>query len=206
MSLSIPGRVIVFDYGEVISLSQSEQDRLALVRMAGVDAEPFWRVYWAHRDPLDHGLISIPEYWARVAADLGVEWSTAQVQRLWAIDFRSWVSVEPGTVDLLEELHEGGTRVALLSNAGFDFGDPFRRMPIARFFERIFVSAELGLLKPDPEVYRVVADELGITGEQMVFIDNKAINVDGAVSIGATGHTFTSVAELREFLTGLAAA
>ena len=206
MSLSIPGRVIVFDYGEVISLSQSEQDRLALVRMAGVDAEPFWRVYWAHRDPLDHGLISIPEYWARVAADLGVEWSTAQVQRLWAIDFRSWVSVEPGTVDLLEELHEGGTRVALLSNAGFDFGDPFRRMPIARFFERIFVSAELGLLKPDPEVYRVVADELGITGEQMVFIDNKAINVDGAVSIGATGHTFTSAAELREFLTGLAAA
>jgi FMN phosphatase YigB (HAD superfamily) len=36
------------------------------------------------------------------------------------------------------------------------------------------VSAELGLLKPDPAVYRKVASELGITMEQMVFVDNKA--------------------------------
>jgi putative hydrolase of the HAD superfamily len=40
-----------------------------------------------------------------------------RIQLLWAADFRSWISVEPGTVDLLGELHDGGTRLALLSNA-----------------------------------------------------------------------------------------
>ncbi|MFT4029190.1 MAG: HAD family phosphatase [Protaetiibacter sp.] len=204
MSISIPGRVVVFDYGEVISMSQSEHDKLAILGTALQDAESFWPVYWRHRDELDRGSIRVVEYWQRVAAELGVEWDLATIQRLWAIDFRSWISVEPGTVRLIEELHAGGTRLALLSNAGFDFGDPLRNAPVATLFERVFVSAELGMLKPEPEIYRHVASELGIEPNLMVFIDNKAVNVDGATAIGVTGHVFTEVARLRQFLESLA--
>ncbi len=194
----------MFDYGEVISMSQSEHDRLALLEIAAAEADDFWPSYWRHRDELDHGTLSITEYWRRVARDLGSEWSLTRIQQLWAADFRSWISVEPGTIELLGELHDGGTRIAMLSNAGFDFGDPFRRAPSGVLFERIFVSAELGLLKPDPAVYREVAKELGITMEQMVFVDNKPVNVDAAVALGAAGHVFTEVGALRDFLTSLA--
>jgi putative hydrolase of the HAD superfamily len=201
--LNIPGRVVVFDYGEVLSKSPSEHDRRELVGVAGAEGEPFWPAYWAHRDVLDHGMITIPEYWARVGADLGLEFGPAQVQQLWAADIRSWLSVEPGSIDILHDLSAGGTRLALLSNAGFDFGDPFRRAPFARYFEQIFVSAELGLLKPDPEIYRHVARELGIEPSEMVFVDNKKVNVEGAESIGVIGHHFTGVPELRAFLSTL---
>jgi putative hydrolase of the HAD superfamily len=122
----------------------------------------------------------------------------------WARDFRSWISIEQGTVALLDELHAGGTRLAILSNAGFDFGDPFRRSPFGRYFERVFVSAELGKLKTHADVYEHVARELGIGFDAFVFIDNKAPNVDAAVALGATGHHFTGVDGLRAFLTGLA--
>jgi putative hydrolase of the HAD superfamily len=205
VNISIPGRVVVFDYGEVISLSPSEPDKAAIVAAAGVDASAFWPVYWRHRDDLDQGVASIPEYWARVAADLGVEWSASEVAALWASDFRSWISVDPETVEVLEQLHAGGTRMALLSNAGFDFGDPFRRAPWARHFERVFVSAELGMIKPDAAVFEHVAQELGIGFAQFVFVDNKAVNVDGAVALGATGHVFTGADGLRAFLLALAA-
>lgn len=201
--LNIPGRVVVFDYGEVLSMSPSEHDRLGILGTAGASADAFWPAYWRHRDALDHGTITIPEYWALIGTDLGLDFGPAQVQRLWAIDFRSWISVEPGSIDILHDLHAGGTRLALLSNAGFDFGDPFRRAPFARYFEQVFVSAELGLLKPDPEIYRHVARELGIEPAEMVFIDNKKANVEGAESIGVTGHQFVGVAELRAFLTTL---
>ncbi len=184
-------------------MSPSEHDKLALLGVAGADGETFWPAYWRSRDALDHGTITIPEYWARVAADLGLEFGPAQVQRLWAADFRSWISVEPGSIDILHDLFEGGTRLALLSNAGFDFGDAFRRAPFGRYFEQVFVSAELGLLKPDPEIYRHVARELGIEPAEMVFVDNKKVNVDGAESIGVTGHHFTGVPGLRAFLTAL---
>ncbi len=201
--LNIPGRVVVFDYGEVLSMSPSEPDRVAVLDIAGAEAEPFWAAYWTFRDALDHGTISVPEYWARVGADLGLEFGAAQVQRLWAADFRSWISVEPGSIDILYDLVGGGTRLALLSNAGFDFGDAFRYSPTGALFEKVFVSAEIGLLKPDPEIYRHVVRELGIEPAQMVFIDNRKVNVEGAESIGATGHHFTGVQELRAFLSTL---
>lgn len=204
MNIRILDRVIVFDYGEVISISQSEADRAALVEISGLETALFWELYDRYREDLDQGVTLPREYWNLIARDAGVEWPPATLQQLWAADIRSWISVEPGTVQLLAELHAGGTRVALLSNAGFDFSDPFRHSPMAAYFEAMFVSAELGLIKPDPEIYRVVARELGITLEQMVFIDNKKINVDAAVALGVTGHVFTTVAELRAFLESLA--
>ncbi len=203
MRIRIPNRVVVFDYGEVISVSQSETDRAALVAVSGLPDAQFWPLYDRYREDLDQGVTLPHEYWTLIARAAGVEWSPAQLQQLWAADIRSWISVEPGTVDLLAALHAGGTRVALLSNAGFDFSDPFRHSPMAQFFEAMFVSAELGLIKPDPEIYRVTAAELGISLEQMVFIDNKKINVDAAVALGVTGHVFTTVAELRAFLESL---
>ncbi|HEU0206316.1 MAG TPA: HAD family phosphatase [Pseudolysinimonas sp.] len=204
MNIRIPDRVIVFDYGEVISVSQSAADRAALVEISGLDTRLFWELYDRYREDLDQGVTLPREYWNLIARDAGVEWSPARLQQLWAADIRSWISVEPGTVQVLAELHAGGTRVALLSNAGFDFSDPFRHSPMAAYFEAMFVSAELGLIKPDPEIYRVTARELGITLDRMVFIDNKKINVDAATALGVTGHVFTTVAELRAFLESLA--
>lgn len=204
MALSIPDRVVVFDYGEVISLSPTASDRAELLATAGVDAEPFWRSYDLHRDALDRGTLDVTAYWERIAADLGASWTASQVHRLWTIDFRSWITVEPGTVELLAELRAGGTRVALLSNAGFDFAGPLRFSPMSRFFERMFVSAEMDAIKPDPAIYLEVATELGISAAQMVFVDNKSINTDAAAALGMTVHHFTGVEGLREFLTSLA--
>lgn len=205
MTLSIRDRVVVFDYGEVISLSPSDKDRSELLAISGCDAAPFWDSYWRHRDGLDQGTITIPDYWALVAADTGSVWDAPTVHALWVADFRSWWSVEPGTLRLIEELHAGGTRLAILSNAGFDFASGFRFSPMGTYFERVFVSAEMDAIKPDPAIYLEVADELGISPAEMVFIDNKSVNTDAAAALGITTHHFTSVAGLDAFLRSLAA-
>lgn len=205
MSIRIADRVVVFDYGEVISLTPTAEDRAKILELAHSSDDLFWPTYWRFRDDLDRGTLSVSAYWGLVATELGVEFAPSRVQQLWAADFRSWISVEPATVDLLAELYAGGTRMALLSNAGFDFGDAFRRSPLGEFFEQVFLSAELDLVKPDPEIYRHVAVTLNIEPAEMIFIDNKLVNVDGAVSVGATGHHFTSTDELDHFLRALAA-
>jgi putative hydrolase of the HAD superfamily len=204
VSIRIADRVVVFDYGEVISRTPTATDRAVILELAGCTDEQFWPAYWRHRDDLDRGALSVSAYWRLLAAELGLEYSPSRIQELWAADFRSWISVEPATVDLLAELQAGGTRMALLSNAGLDFGDAFRSSPLGDYFEQVFVSAELDLIKPDPEIYRYVAGQLNIATTEMVFIDNKLLNVTGAVSVGATGHHFTSTAELDYFLRSLA--
>ena len=205
MAISIPNRTVVFDYGEVISRSPSESDKNVLLALSGCAAEPFWKSYWAHRDGLDQGTTTIPEYWGLVAADLGVTWRASHVHEMWVADFRSWWTIEAGTVDLIEELHDGGTRLAILSNAGFDFSSGFRYSPMGSFFERVFVSAEMDAIKPDPAIYVEVADELGISLGEMIFIDNKSINTDAAAQLGITTHHFIDVEHLGVFLRSLTA-
>ena len=203
--LSLPGRVVIFDYGDVISLSQSAADRAAIAGLAGVDSdsEPFWRAYFGHRDGLDLGSAGVAAYWRAIAADIGASWDDARVHELWAADFRSWLTINPGTIEVLADLKAGGTRLALLSNAGPDYGSYFRHGPLGDFFAACYVSGELNLLKPGPEVYRHVLDDQGVSAAGAVFIDNRERNVRGAEAIGITGHVFTGVLGLREFLTSL---
>jgi putative hydrolase of the HAD superfamily len=203
MPLALPGRLVLLDYGEVISRSQSEVDRAAILELAGTPAEAFWPAYWSERDRLDHGRLSVRDYWLGIGRACGAEWDDARLQSLWAADLRSWVSVEPEVVGIMAALHAAGTRLAVLSNAGFDYS-LLRGSPLAALVERIFLSAELGLVKPDPAIYLAVANELGIPPEQIVFVDNKASNVAGAESVGMTGHVFTDADSLRAFLAALA--
>jgi putative hydrolase of the HAD superfamily len=205
VAISIPDRVVVFDYGEVISRSPSASSEEEIAGLLGVDVDRYRDAWGRHRHELDHGTLSIVDYWRTMASELGVELPFARIQQLWARDFTSWFDVEPAVFELLVELHEGGTRIALLSNAGFDFGDPFRFSPLGTLMEHVFVSAELGLVKPDPAIYERVMAELGVTPEETAFVDNKLVNADAAAELGIAAHHFTDAAGLRHFLEHLAA-
>jgi putative hydrolase of the HAD superfamily len=202
--ISLPGRTVIFDYGEVISLAQSPADREAIRSLAGVDAGPFWRAYFGHRDGLDQGSDGVAAYWRAIAAEVGAEWDDARVHELWAADFRSWLSINPATIEVIADLKAGGSRLALLSNAGADFGSYFRHGPLGDFFAACYVSGELNLLKPHPEIYQHVLGDLGVSAADAVFIDNREANVRGAEALGITGHVFTDPDALRAFLMSLA--
>jgi putative hydrolase of the HAD superfamily len=203
--ISLPGRTVIFDYGEVISLPPSAPDREVIAGLAGVgrDREPFWRAYFAHRDGLDQGGAGVAAYWQAIADDIGASWDDARVHQLWAADFRSWLSINPGTIEVLADLKAGGTTLALLSNAGPDFGSYLRHGPLADFFTACYVSGELGLLKPHPEIYQHVLNDLGIGAAEAVFTDNREANVRGAQALGITSHLFTDATALRAFLASL---
>lgn len=205
MGIRIPGTVVVFDYGEVISVAPSEADRAVLTEIAGGDAEVFWPAYWRHRDALDQGTMSIEQYWRGIEHELGEQWGDSTIHRLWLADFRSWLSIDHETLEVLLDLQAGGTRMALLSNAGRDFGSYFRHGTLGDLFEQVFVSGELGTIKPSAAIFQHVMHELGVTPEQTVFIDNKEVNVRGAEALGIAGHVFTTAADLRAYLEGLAA-
>jgi len=201
----LPDRTVIFDYGGVISLPQAAADLDVIADLAGVgrDSEPFWRAYYAHRDGLDRGSTGVAAYWRAIAGDVGASWDDARVHELWAADFRSWLSINPGTIEVLADLKAGGTALALLSNAGPDFGGYLRRGRLGDFFAACYVSGELGLIKPQPEIYQHVLDDLGISAAEAVFIDDREANVRAAQALGITGHLFTDATALRAFLKSL---
>ncbi|GAA4081107.1 HAD family hydrolase [Nonomuraea soli] len=183
---------IVFDYGNVIS---ADADLWPLIGHTGLEPERFHEAYWRRRLDYDRGDLDSWEYWSHT---LDRDVDDDEVERLVELDIAAWSTPNEGTLAILRELQERGTSVGLLSNAPASTADGWDRLPWIAAIERRFYSGRLGMVKPDLEIFEHVAAELGT--KDIVFIDDRADNVEGANRAGLTGVLFTGADQLREHL------
>jgi len=118
-----------------------------------------------------------------------------------------WAAMIPRAVDgtsgILEELIGNGVPVHALTNFSVEtLAVARKRFPILESFERIVVSAEEGHVKPEPEIYRLLAARAGFAPEDALFIDDMPENCAGAERVGWRSHRFTGAGRLRGELAG----
>ncbi|MEV4469522.1 HAD family phosphatase [Nonomuraea sp. NPDC049504] len=190
---------IVFDYGGVLSLPQSADDADAMARAVGAEPGAFRRGYWEHRLAFDRADLSPHAYWSAV---LGRAAAPAEVARLVAMDVSSWANPDRGTVALLGELLDAGRDVALLSNAPVCVGDGLDQLPWIAAIGHRYYSGRMGLVKPDKEIYDALARGLDADPSDIVFVDDREENVEGALRAGLRAVHFTDAAALRASLAG----
>ncbi|GHH24131.1 haloacid dehalogenase [Streptomyces gardneri] len=106
---------------------------------------------------------------------------------------------------LARAAREAGHRLALLSNSfGLDPFNPYEHVGICDLFDAHVISELVGMAKPDPAIYELALDRIGLPGERCVFVDDHAVNLPPAAELGiATVHVTdedTAVAELEALL------
>jgi putative hydrolase of the HAD superfamily len=90
-------------------------------------------------------------------------------------------------------LHGRGVRLAMCTNNVREWEPLWRaKLPIDEIFETVVDSAFVGVRKPDPEIYAIVLERLGLRAEECAFVDDIAINVRAASELGFTGVHFAS--------------
>lgn len=110
----------------------------------------------------------------------------------------------PGTGALLADLAQAGVRLLALTNWSAEtFPYAAQRFGLLRRFAGILVSGAEGLAKPDPAIFRLVADRYGLELSETVFVDDSPPNVSAAGAVGLTGLVFTGADALRAELVGL---
>jgi putative hydrolase of the HAD superfamily len=78
-------------------------------------------------------------------------------------------------------------KVSVLSNADCSLrGRLADELRIAHFFDDIVCSAEVGISKPDPAIYKLAATRLGVAPTECAFVDDWDQNLDAARSVGMT--------------------
>jgi len=96
--------------------------------------------------------------------------------------------------------------VGMLSNNGWLLRESLDELApelVTLFGRRLFVSAEMGAIKPDPLVFRRMAERLGRAPQELLLVDDNAANVSGAITAGWAGHHFQGGDPLREYLAGI---
>jgi putative hydrolase of the HAD superfamily len=87
-------------------------------------------------------------------------------------------------LELLAELRDGGYRLALLTNNVREWEVRWRAMlPVDELFEVVVDSAFVGVRKPDPAIYRLTCDRLGVAPERCLFVDDIEVNCTAAAAL-----------------------
>ena len=187
----------MFDLGEVLATPSGLL--LALAEKAGTDEAMLTTAYWAYRDPYDRGG-DADTYWSSALRDAGVAFDADLVRTLSDHDSTAWTTLRPDARDTLAELHDAGVKVAVLSNAPRELGAAARQADWAAWIDDWFFSGELGIAKPDDAIYAAVTSALGVDVSEIVFFDDRQINVDAARRAGWDAHLWTSGAAVRDTL------
>ncbi|MDO5629905.1 MAG: HAD-IA family hydrolase [Mobilicoccus sp.] len=121
----------------------------------------------------------------------------------------AWAMIElfEPAFDLVAEVRAAGVAVHLASNQQVFRRDVMLERGYAEYFDRLFFSCDLGVAKPDPDYFRAILRELGCGPEGVVFIDDRADNVEAARSVGIDAYRHDhhdsddqGVADLRALL------
>ena len=109
-----------------------------------------------------------------------------------------------GSVAILEALRRADVPTYAITNfAGETFRATQRRFPFLAGFDGAIVSGDVGLLKPDPRIYRLLLERYGLDAAECVFMDDVPANVAAARSVGMHGIDFTDPPALRRDLAAL---
>jgi putative hydrolase of the HAD superfamily len=193
---------LILDFGEVLTRSQP---RAALERMSTLVRLPFDEFvsrYWRHRADYDGGLTG-EEYWRRVLDGSGSA-SAAVIADLIDADCQSWSDYRPEVWNIAAAFRARGGRTAMLSNGVPEIVSRLRsERQLERWFDHVVASCEVGRCKPDPEIYRICLERLGLAADAALFVDDRMENIQAARDIGLQTQHFlgdSSVSDLRRAL------
>jgi epoxide hydrolase-like predicted phosphatase len=183
---------LVVDYGGVLTSSLGdtmgawmEADRIDPVRYRAVMRE--WLSDKADRNiaqDLERGTIDAAEFERQFAQVLAREdGSIPDPDGLLRRMFAGFVT-EEGMVGVVRRARAAGVKTALLSNS---WGNTYDKEQLDELFDAAVISGEVGLRKPEPEIYRLTAERLGVPTQECVFVDDLAPNIRGAVAVGMVG-------------------
>lgn len=178
---------LILDYGNVLTHPQDQAWMDVAARRLGTDITAFRAAYWQHRPAYDADL-SAAAYWGRVlAAARPGAGALDTVDLAWLIetDIASWSVDRDEVWALAAEFRRTGGRTGFLSNSGPEVMARVRgRRPLEALFDAVIISCEVGLSKPDPRIYQLCLDRLGLPAPETLFVDDCADNIEGAERVG----------------------
>jgi putative hydrolase of the HAD superfamily len=193
-------RCVVFDLGGVLADFGGVAPMRAL---AGIDSDTELWERWLSSEPVrrfERGAGTAEEF----AAALVAEWELGIEPEGFLADFRGWLLGPYAGAELLVVETRQQVTVACLSNTNrVHWEAGAAQWPLLGLFDRAFLSFELGLVKPDREIFEHVVEELGVPADRVLFLDDNEINVVAAHEVGLRAERVAGVEQARAALAAL---
>ncbi|MEO6807121.1 MAG: HAD family phosphatase [Edaphobacter sp.] len=188
-----PVKAVLFDYGKVLSGAPDLSAWARLRTITGLPEETLDREYWAHRHAYDRGDLIARTYWHKVAEGAGIALTPTQLTQLIAADADFWSTLNLPMLHWAQRLQRSGIRIGILSNMPDAMETGLRaRHPWIDTFDHNTWSHALNIAKPEPAIYLHAAEGLHTPPENILFLDDRSENIEGALAVGMQALQYTT--------------
>ena len=194
-------KVILFDLGGVLVDWDGISPLIALSK--GALSKEQARRYWLESPwvkKFDTGLCSEDDFASGVVDELKLETSPEEFLE----QFITWNrGLFPGTSDLLERLRNRFMLACLSNNNELHWKSLTEKTDLAEKLDHIFLSFEMGLMKPAKEAFQYVIDKIGYPPERILFLDDNHECIDAAKDLGFQAYQVLGLKSVYSTLNGL---
>ena len=192
-----PVDLVLFDLGGVLIDVPGVQAMLELTGIASED--DLWRRWlmsqWVRR--FESGRCTEAEF----AHGVVTEWQLDLSPAAFLDAFRNWPNGPlRGAEQLVTETNARVSTGCFSNTNALHWDDHISTWPLMDLFDHLFLSFEMGMLKPDVAAFTQVAGLLPVPAERVLFLDDNALNVAGAAAAGFATARAVGVDAARERL------
>jgi len=199
--MSTSFKAIGFDYGGVIAGIPGPEFNKKVTDLLGVTRETFHDVYFEFNHLMNNNILSSKDFWKKITEELGVSEKYDSLIKF--IENLPRHELNEQVINLVDRLRAGGYKVGLLSNNDIAAANRFRETGLISHFDAVVVSAEIGYSKPHPKAFEIFIERLGVTADELIYIDDTERSLANAQTIGFYPILFTDYESLLHDLKSL---
>ena len=200
---------LIVDWGGVLTMP-IHQAIGGWLKATGVDRDHYGEVLRRWVEPtsgeispvhqLERGEITVGEFEHLLSSALARQGSTVEAQGLVGTMFADLAIYEDSMTSLVTRAHAAGIRTGLLSNS---WGNDYDRSDWLEMFDAVVISGEVGMRKPELEIFELALDRIGLPAGECVFVDDMPHNIAAAAQAGLAGIVHRSFEETASELVAL---
>lgn len=182
-------KALIFDLGRVLVEYDQQQMLDSLASVCQVDTQKLRALFGPVAQQLDTGRMGASEFHRYLIEQAGATKDYQQFE----VAFCASLERNEFALRYVTQLRSRGIKIGVISNTNQGHTTHLRRiLPELAMFDDVILSNEVGLRKPDAEIFQLALKNLSITAQDAIFVDDIAENVTGAESVGILGIVHTS--------------
>jgi len=194
-------RAVGFDYGGVIAGITGAEFEKKASKLLNVSLKKFKETYFKFNHLLNHNILTTENFWKKLTTEFGREDKYEKLMNF--IENLPTHKINKKILTLIDKLKSNGYKTGLLSNNTTEAANKIHGFNLADHFDTVIVSALIGRSKPDPKIFKIFIERLGIEAKELIYIDDTPRSLETSKEVGFYPILFKNYKSLLDKLTEL---
>lgn len=177
-------KVFIFDLGGIVAPEKSDVIKYEVSKYLGITRPELIRLRGRLKLKVENGQITLLEMYSRIIKKLGRDIDPESVLQKHILMYKKTSTKRDRRVLIVIKKLRLKYKVVCLTNTEMEIAEFNRRNGLFNFFDKAYLSTEMGFSKPQPQIYKAVLSDLNLKPSEAVFIDDNPRYLKPAKKMG----------------------